>query len=568
MANSPFISIENKDGFSLVDQFSGDVVFNSSKVGITKLNDYFLLYDTGAILVAGLDSNGDPLLGLVNMTDGQLAWTMDDKFDRIIEVSELENESLLLVTIFNIYNIDAGTGKVIWKSPTSKEAENINKLGGALGKFVKDAANKMTDQVDIKLDYYEHPNKPIFYIASEKEKEIGSRGSNPILSYTSHFLAYSLEDGSFIWDDPLEVSGQLSQVAFIDNDLLILPDDGNRTRINRFDYKTKEGKWGKRGRGITIKGGVYDYIMTPKGVVLVTRTNRNDFLTVLDTDLGETAFDKPEKIEGSLVGIIPTSNDLLYITTESVNILELKEGALKWKNSIPTRPSLTAEHEGKIYLFDFNDRRIKSIDMVTEQIEEVSSTSIDFDGKEVPRELEIMSDGIIVHSDQNIAKINFDDSLAFQSYFPAPREAGWKRALLYAEGIRATLIGAQSHYISGSLRKAQLDVASEDLQSAAMAGQLSEITADYGAKASDYARTAFSMANSRLNATTSGRDFMFVMSQENNDLFLIVVSKKTGGVEGKIALGKDREPNYAVDDVTGQVYYVDAKNNLISYKVE
>ena len=162
LVNSPFISIENKDGFSLVDQFSGDVVFNSSEVGITKLNDYFLLYDTGAILVAGLGSNGDPLLGLVNMADGQLAWTMDDKFDRIIEVSELENESLLLVTIFNIYNIDAGTGKVIWKAPTSKEAENINKLGGAFGKFVKDAANKMTDQVDIKLDYYEHPNKPIF----------------------------------------------------------------------------------------------------------------------------------------------------------------------------------------------------------------------------------------------------------------------------------------------------------------------------------------------------------------------------------------------------------------------
>ncbi len=46
---------------------------------------------------------------------------------------------------------------------------------------------------------------------------------------------------------------------------------------------------------------------------------------------------------------------------------------------------------------------------------------------------------------------------------------------------------------------------------------------------------------------------MFIMSKKDQDIVLLKVSKTTGKTEGEIALGKDREPIYVVDDITGQV---------------
>ena len=77
-----------------------------------------------------------------------------------------------------------------------------------------------------------------------------------------------------------------------------------------------------------------------------------------------------------------------------------------------------------------------------------------------------------------------------------------------------------------------------------------------------------SVPNARMKATQSGRDFMFIMSKQDKDIVLLKVSKLTGKIEGKIDLGKDREPIYAVDDITGQVYYLTGENELTSYQVK
>jgi hypothetical protein len=58
---------------------------------------------------------------------------------------------------------------------------------------------------------------------------------------------------------------------------------------------------------------------------------------------------------------------------------------------------------------------------------------------------------------------------------------------------------------------------------------------------------------------------MFIMSKQEKDIVLLKVSKTTGKVSGKINLGKDREPLYAVDDITGQVYYQTGEAALTSY---
>ncbi len=566
LPNSPFFSVTTGNSLHLIDQFSGNEVFNSKNAGLQQVTSYHLLYNSDAILVSGTDYNGEPLMVSVKMSDASLSWSMNEKFGRIVVANELDNQELLIVTLFNNYKLNADTGDVIWKKTNSNEAAQIDNMG-KFGALLKQAAENISKDMDIRLHYYQPAGSNVFYLGSQKERQGGmttSSGSTTI-NYTNHYNAYDINDGSLVWSEELEVNGALSQVNFLDKGMLVLPDDGNRTKINLYDYKTREGLWGKKGRGIAIKGGVYNYLDSGDGVLLVSRTANKDFLNYLDPAVGAITFDKPVKVDGTVVGIVPLANSILYITTESMNILDHHTGTLKWEKSIQTSPKLTAEHQDKIYAFDYSSGLLKVVDKSNGQVSDFSHEELRFEGKESPSNLEILEDGIFIHSDQNVAKFNFDGSLVYQEYYAAPKEAGWKRALLYASSIRAAYIGAASYYVSGAMAAAENDVRQKDEVAGEFVSQIGDAYGELGNAASSYAGAAFRKANARLKATKQGRDFMFIMSKQEKDIVLLKVSKKTGKNEGEINLGKDREPLYAVDDITGQVYYQTGEAVLTSY---
>ena len=57
------------------------------------------------------------------------------------------------------------------------------------------------------------------------------------------------------------------------------------------------------------------------------------------------------------------------------------------------------------------------------------------------------------------------------------------------------------------------------------------------------------------------------MTKKDKNIVLLKVSKQNGEVGGEIILGKDRDPVYAVDEVSGQVFYQDGNKRLVAYKV-
>ena len=566
LPNSPFFTITTDRTLHLIDQFTGKEVFNSYDAGLLDINNYFFLYDSDAILVAGSTPSGEPKVVSVNMSDGAISWAMNEKFGRIVAANELGNNELLIVTLFNNYKLNARSGNIIWKQANSKEAAQTEKMG-AFGALLKAAAENLAKDIDIDLRFYRPDNSDVFYLASQQEQQsaMTSSSGNTTVNYTNNYNAYRISDGSLVWEDDLEVEGTLGHVVFLENGMLVLPDDGNRTKINLFDYATREGRWGKKGRGLVIKGGIYDYLDSGNGILLVSRTANNNYLNYLDPSTGTITFEDPVKVDGSVVGIVPLNNSILYITTESMNVLDPITGTLKWKKSIQTNPDLTAEYQGKIYAFDYKQGLLKEVDMENEIVKDLSQTALAFQGKESPKRLEVMEDGIFLYSDQNVAKFNFDGSLIFTEYYEAPREPGWKRALLYADAVRAAYIGAASYYVSGAMSAAADEMRDKDAVAGAMANQIGQAYGELGNVASSYAGAAFKRANERMKATQTGKDFMFIMSKKERDVVLLKISKFTGKVEGEINLGKDREPIYAVDDITGQVYYRAAEKALTSY---
>lgn len=568
LPNSPFFTVTTNNSIHVFDQISGGEVFNSRTAGIKTIDDYFLLYNSDAIIVAGKDSGSQPLMVAVKMSDGSISWTLQEKFGRIIAVNELPDNELLIVTLFNNYKLNVTDGNIIWKEASSPEAAQVDKLG-ALGALMKTAAENMSKDIEFDLRFYRPDNSDIFYLGTQRESQSGMASSSgePVVTYSNAYYAFNINDGSLIWDKPLEAKGKLAHVAFLKDGILILPDDGNRTKINLFDYKTREGKWGKKGNGIAIKGGIYDYLSTENGMLLVTQTSNNNFLNYLDPSEGIITFDKPIKVSGRVIGILPLSKGILYITTEEMNILDQTTGALKWGKSINTNPELTAEHEGKIYAFDTKSRTIKFVDLSNETTGDLSTVQLKFNGGESPKKIEVMNDGVFVYSDQNVAKFGFDGTLKFQEYYPAPRESGWKRALLYAEAVRGAYIGAQAYYVSGAMAAIEDPVRQEDAVAGEIVSQIGNAYGELGDQASSYAKEAFKQANARQKATTATRDHMLIMAKPDKAIELLQVNKRTGKVDASIDLGKDREPIYAVDDVTGMVYYCSESKTLTCYKL-
>jgi len=48
---------------------------------------------------------------------------------------------------------------------------------------------------------------------------------------------------------------------------------------------------------------------------------------------------------------------------------------------------------------------------------------------------------------------------------------------------------------------------------------------------------------------------------------LAVVNKNTGELIGEVNLGREKNPKYTVDDITGQIFMENKKGNIVSYKL-
>ena len=573
VGSSPLISVNQNNNVYMIDPFSGEVKFDAQKAGVSTIIDKFILYKSNGILVAGKDASNKPVMVFANMEDGQIGWKINDDYGRVITVNELNKEEMLIVTIFNNYKLKSKSGDIVWKNDTSDANKQLDKLG-AFGGMMKQVAANQAEKMDFNVQFYKHPSKDVFYIASEQTKESSfsssSSTSPPPVTYFAEYHAYDMNNGNRLWAKPLSVEGKISQIFFHDQGLVILPDNDQNTKINMYDYTTQEGKWGKKGNGIRVKGGIYDYVPVTNGLLLVSNKNGKNYLSYVDTNLGLLTFDKPVKVDGEVMRSEKIDKGVLFITSETLNILNTSTGELFFEKGIYTSPAMVKDAEGKSYIFDYNTSTIKVLDKSTAAVKELSSESLTFDGKEGPHSMELRSDGIFINSDQNVALFDMNGKLVYNSYFEAPRETGLKRALLYAQAVRAAYIGAASYAVSGAYQAAAADVKKEDAATGAVVEVVGQAYGELGDAATDFAKKSFQQANARFKASTQARDYMIILTRMEGTKTnaLVKVDKNTGKADNHIDLGKEMKPNYAVDDVTGKVFYQTGPSTITAYFID
>jgi hypothetical protein len=566
LQGSSLISVKNNEVTYLIDPFTGEIKFDSRAVGILELNEKVVLYQSNSLFLAGKDAAKLPIILLVDINKGQVLWRMQEEFGGIISVNELSKTELLLVTIFNNYKINLSNGAVIWKNAISAESEKVANMGGALGGLVKDFATAAAEKSDIVVRYFENPTKTVFVLGVEKkENKPSPDGKTTVVVYKSSYHAYNMSDGKRFWNTAIEMDGKISQCAFYNDNFIIMPSDELTTKVNMFDLKTGTGKWGKKGKGTKVNGGVSGCFLANDKMMIVATKNGKNSLYLIDVNTGLPLFKKPTKIGGEILQTFQTSKGILYLTGNEINVIDPQTGLLAFEKSIYTNPSLCKEKEDKLYVYDKSQGKIIAIDLMTCAITNVSQSSVYADGKEEFTGIELRTDGFVLTSSQNIALISSTGATVYSKYFPAPKESGLMQALLYAQAARAAYVGVRAAQVSNAFNDAARQTNNASGQQ--VLGAFGNAYADYSKEATGFALQSIKQAQARFKASSQGRDFVIVLTDTDHGNVLAVVNKLSGQVMGEVNLGREKSPKYTVDDVSGQIFMENKKGNIVSYKL-
>lgn len=364
------------------------------------------------------------------------------------------------------------------------------------------------------------------------------------------------------------VGRKVGTLIFEDQQIIVLPDDGGKTVINAYDRNTGEAQWGKKGRGIKLKGGVYDYVPVEGGYLLISGSSDKSFLQYL-VPSGELPFDKPIKIGGQVVKTFSSPKGIAFATTQEFDILDPAEGELLMKKSIATKATLVEPlaDEKAVLVFDLKDEILRKIDLNSATEVAFTEEEIQFDGREDAERLTIDADGYLLTSSQNIGRYSTDGTVQFANYFKAPGESGLRKALLLAQAARAAYISASSYYAAGTLNNAVDEVSQEDAVAGAVVQGFGQVYQELGDQASAFAKQSFEQATARFKATQEGRNFRIVLANMDKSNALLQVSHSTGKVMNEINLGKEKEAQYAVDDVIGMVFVRQGDNRIAAYNL-
>lgn len=546
----------------IVNVLNGALVFDSRAENLTQIASRFILPRSGRLLIAGFEvGTPTPTLFLYAIDDGRRLWSSDalaggmGGFMQLLMSAaivltdtspvqsaplELGDGSFVLGAMGQLYRFDLDSGEVLWKTPFAGGRFELSRTAQRPG---------------------------VIYAGAEETDE--SR-------VTTQYQGFSIDDGSTLWKRPVRFGKPMNSLTVaLDAGLLISEGDTDKGRLRLLDYDSGESLWGRRGRGIEIKGRVLDVAFTDAGLLLTTGydslwSNRDTayLLYVLDPDAGALRFDEPLEVRGRMLRTEPTEHGLLYVTTHEINIFDPATGTLRNGPALRSKTPLAWTRDGEhLYAFNPDDGLVHRLDLATGSVDAVSSTPLRFEDGDRAHALDLAGGNIVVVGRQTIAAVGPEGSIRFSAHYPAPRDPAWLRGLAWAAGIRAGMASAYAGLYGAA-------AASAGAQSSAGSAeqQLAEgLSRGFGQLQQGYAglaRQYVDFARRRYQASAESRDFVFMMTRDDDGaLALVQVSKLTGEVIGSIALGRDKEPVYEVDDVDNRIFYRPSRSTFVSYRV-
>lgn len=578
---------------AIIKVIDGKVLFDSRKESIGVLSRH-VLPQSGRLLVMGVKQGTDlkDMVATVFMYDiqsGKQLWVND----KLFRPEEAQGKGLLAK--MQSLGTQLGGLQKLTSEPVETEAQYViithpsyvMKLKSATGELVWKNALAPSQKAKILFSPFK---KDVTFVATENESSSGSgfttssgsQTGQPTKFYTNQYYAFDTNTGTPLWKQPAKEDDHLNQVIMQEKGMIICPLSSQKPTINFIDYTTGVTSWGKKGKGIKAQGSVVSYIPTEKGILLTTAFDNawnskaeEYYLNVFDPSTTMFKYEKAVKLKGDLVRSELVPKGLLFITTREVNILDVNTGLLVWANSIESggpssgdkvRPFPVGHQGDKFFVYSPKDASVYEVDKKAGTNRKLTTAKIEFEGKELPNAIDVVADGLILSSEQNVMKIDFKGTVVYNKYYAAPREPALLRALYAAQAVRAAYIGAAAAAYSAEFAKASKQTT--DPTGKQLGTELSKGFADLSEAGFNYSEQAMKQFNARYKASQSTPNFLIMMTkQEKKGNQLVQVSKTNGEIQRAIDIKNDKEPEYDVDQIFNQVYYRMSQYEIVCYKL-
>jgi outer membrane protein assembly factor BamB len=565
-----------KPGLSLIfDPVTGTELFDSRRLGLTRVVTRRVLPQTGTLIVHGRRASGPPVVALYDLKTGNQRWVSESLFQESgpkkgglgglmqglvrvasegtqLEVLQAGPDVIVVNTLTSLRGLDARTGATRWSAtlPTAR--------AGNPAKHVR------------------------LFPAIDKPDRI-------YVGFDDRLMAYRLADGQALWAKPAIIQGWVHGIVQHPAGIIILPESpppneatGNVRIINgvvqtglniaRYEDGTTLAE-----KPLRMRGTVTDAIITGGSAVLAVDAESRTFVNVLDVATATVRLQKDVKIKGRLDYAELTPAGLLYIsrsdpaTNGEVNVIDLARGEQKFKDAIEggkaAGEGLLHVVEGStLYVFAGRDHHLYAVNRQDGTYRALGA-EIKFEGGEDPTTIELRQAGIVLISSQNLATVARDGQIKQQVYNPAPQLPGLLRALYRINSVRAGLYGAAASAYGDAFAQASRNAT--DTTAKRITSQLATAYSQGGAQLGGYSQQAGALASKRFKASLATPSSVFVLtrSPDGNGNVLLQIDKDTGQPRSRVDLGKQREPVYAVDDISGMLFLQTAAGVLAGYKL-
>src|SRR6267154_880716 len=457
-----------RPGLSVIfDPVTGTELFDSRRLGLTRVVTRRVLPQTGTLIVHGRRASGPPVVALYDLKTGNQRWVSDSLFQQSgpkkgglgglmqglvrvasegtqLEVLQAGPDVIVVNTLTSLRGLDARTGATRWSAtlPTAR--------AGNPAKHVR------------------------LFPSIDKPDRI-------YVGFDDRLMAYRLADGQPLWAKPAIIQGWVHGIVQHPAGIIILPESpppdeatGNVRIINgvvqtglniaRYADGTTLAE-----KPLRMRGTVTDAIITGGSAVLAVDAESRTFVNVLDVATATVRLQKDVKIKGQLDYAELTPGGLLYIsrsdpaTNGEVNVIDLARGEQKFK------------------------------------------------GGEDPTTIELRQAGIVLISPQNIAIVGRDGQIKQQAYHPAPQLPGLLRALYRINSVRAGLYGAAASAYGDAFAQASRNAT--DTTAKRITGQLAAAYSQGGAQLQGYSSQAGALASKRFKASLATPGYVFVLTK-------------------------------------------------------
>ncbi len=371
--------------------------------------------------------------------------------------------------------------------------------------------------------------------------------------------------GQLLWKQERKIKGKVMRFEILPQGLAVVSDVDNsdkkgiagklagasESKIGFLSAATGEDLWEKAPK---TKGFVQHFYIVDDGILFGVYEGGINKISFE----GDARFKKPLKTGENIHTMALTPKGLIYITDTDADIINLDDGESIWNKPIKYKKALAVasgyDKAHQRYLISTGDE-VVAIDERTGDI--TSLASVAFKEKEAPTSLAVRDDGILLASSQNLAMIDFDGKDKFHAYHKSPGQGGFIKAATGVLAVASMAMSAAAAYQGG---RYGTYAGSNQLNSY---GEEMKI---YQEGFANIASASFAEMNKRFRATAATENAQFILTNLEDGVGLVKVSKDSGDVEKEIVL-RDKKPEYQVDEMGGFLYYKSKPNEISAYRL-